>query len=385
MVMEEQGIGKKKALGRIEVPNKVLEGGVETSQKGMDEDEALKGTTNVSKDQTKILEDSVCTGKDQDQGVGMDQFQHKVLKSSNEAGGIQDEVLNYRMDVDHVQAVVVEAGFDKDKTENNVLEDAVAVYKVQEKVLHGGANVNKVLNSRLHMDTVQNMGQYGCFDVHDKVLEDRVEVDKILEGGLDIDKFQDKVLKGGVAMDKIQDMVVVHLNTSEDGFVKGNVTVDGINVFEDSGYVEKVLDEVLEKAVGMDMVQNKKESGVDVDKSLDEVPKDSVLKVNADMEELLNGQEQVETMRCQVKITTRHNLQLRMVNHTSRDVHVRLLGHGERITGSGKEAYCSDTDRHHVDDNPIKHLLVAEITYVLSVNVYLTDDESFTQIIVKIE
>ncbi|KAG5281246.1 hypothetical protein AALO_G00069020 [Alosa alosa] len=46
-------------------------------------------------------------------------------------------------------------------------------------------------------------------------------------------------------------------------------------------------------------------------------------------------EERSDGMRCQVKITVRHNLQLRMANHTARDVYVRLLGHGGRISGAG--------------------------------------------------
>lgn len=38
-----------------------------------------------------------------------------------------------------------------------------------------------------------------------------------------------------------------------------------------------------------------------------------------------------EALRCQVKITTRRNLHLRIANHTARDVYVRLVGHGGRI------------------------------------------------------
>lgn len=49
-------------------------------------------------------------------------------------------------------------------------------------------------------------------------------------------------------------------------------------------------------------------------------------------------EERADAMRCQVKITTRHNLQLRMANYTARDVYVRLLGHGDRISGTGTEA-----------------------------------------------
>ncbi|KAA8592154.1 hypothetical protein FQN60_017609 [Etheostoma spectabile] len=40
-----------------------------------------------------------------------------------------------------------------------------------------------------------------------------------------------------------------------------------------------------------------------------------------------------EALRCQVKITTRRNLHLRIANHTARDVYVRLVGHGGRIAG----------------------------------------------------
>ncbi|KAJ8413926.1 hypothetical protein AAFF_G00065240 [Aldrovandia affinis] len=45
--------------------------------------------------------------------------------------------------------------------------------------------------------------------------------------------------------------------------------------------------------------------------------------------------ERAEAVRCQVKITTRQSLQLRMANYTARDVYVRLLGHGTRISGAG--------------------------------------------------
>lgn len=38
-----------------------------------------------------------------------------------------------------------------------------------------------------------------------------------------------------------------------------------------------------------------------------------------------------EALRCQVKITTRRSLHLRIANHTARDVYVRLVGHGGRI------------------------------------------------------
>ncbi|KAK5932427.1 hypothetical protein CgunFtcFv8_004129 [Champsocephalus gunnari] len=40
-----------------------------------------------------------------------------------------------------------------------------------------------------------------------------------------------------------------------------------------------------------------------------------------------------EALRCQVKITTRRSLHLRIANHTARDVYVRLVGHGGRIAG----------------------------------------------------
>lgn len=38
-----------------------------------------------------------------------------------------------------------------------------------------------------------------------------------------------------------------------------------------------------------------------------------------------------ESLRCQVKITTRRNLHLRIANHTARDVYVRLVGNGRRV------------------------------------------------------
>ncbi|GLD54073.1 FERM domain-containing protein 3 [Lates japonicus] len=41
-----------------------------------------------------------------------------------------------------------------------------------------------------------------------------------------------------------------------------------------------------------------------------------------------------EALRCQVKITTRRSLHLRIANHTARDVYVRLVGHGGRLTGA---------------------------------------------------
>lgn len=41
-----------------------------------------------------------------------------------------------------------------------------------------------------------------------------------------------------------------------------------------------------------------------------------------------------EALRCQVKITTRRSLHLRIANHTARDVYVRLVGQGGRISGN---------------------------------------------------
>lgn len=40
-----------------------------------------------------------------------------------------------------------------------------------------------------------------------------------------------------------------------------------------------------------------------------------------------------EALSCQVKITTRRSLHLRIANHTRRDVYVRLVGNGGRIAG----------------------------------------------------
>ena len=44
---------------------------------------------------------------------------------------------------------------------------------------------------------------------------------------------------------------------------------------------------------------------------------------------------QADSLRCQVKITTRRNLHLRISNHTSRDVYVRVVGRQGRVSGSG--------------------------------------------------
>uniref|UniRef100_A0A3Q2CI49 Uncharacterized protein n=1 Tax=Cyprinodon variegatus TaxID=28743 RepID=A0A3Q2CI49_CYPVA len=41
-----------------------------------------------------------------------------------------------------------------------------------------------------------------------------------------------------------------------------------------------------------------------------------------------------EAARCQVKITTRRSIHLRIANHTARDIYVRLAGHGGRIAGT---------------------------------------------------
>lgn len=71
------------------------------------------------------------------------------------------------------------------------------------------------------------------------------------------------------------------------------------------------------------------EEGLREEEDVDEV-------LNAALEESL--EERADALRCQVKITTRHNLQLRLANYTARDVYVRLLGHGDRISGTGMEA-----------------------------------------------
>ncbi|XP_027023056.2 uncharacterized protein LOC113656168 [Tachysurus fulvidraco] len=356
--MEEQVVERKEGLDCTEVPDKVFLGDVETYkvlQRGVDEGKVLEGTLDFGEDQTKVLENSVYMGKAQIlKGVGVDQFQHEM--SSNIMGMVQNEVLDGNMDVVKVYTVVLEGGSDKDDAiHGNILEDSMDM-EVQYKVLDGGIDVNKV---------------------EDKFFMSGVEVDKYLEGGLDMDKvqcrvlecrmnadkLQDKFLKGGVEIGKFQDKVLkgdVH-HLVEDNFLKKNVNVDKIY---GTVNMEKVIDDVLEDAVAMDMVQNRMEDGVDVDNTLDEVLKCSVnININengvdlkeahdmvhedrVDVKGNLNAQERFDTLRCQVRIITRHNLRLHMANHTTRDVYVRLLGHGERITGSGKEAYDD-----HEEDN----------------------------------
>ncbi|XP_058246484.1 uncharacterized protein LOC131353447 [Hemibagrus wyckioides] len=340
--MEEQGVGKKEEL------DWVLLGDVEIDmvlQRGMDEDEVLEGTIDVGKGQSHILEERVYMGRDQTlEGVGVGQFQHEILESSNDVVKAQNDVLDGGMDVIKVQAVVLEDGSDKDKFQGKILEDSVDRDKVRDKVLDGGMEVNKIEDK-------------GGVEV-DKFLEGGLDMDqvRVLEGSMDADKIQDEILKGGVEMDKFQHKVLKHDvdHSPEDNFVKGNVDVTEIydTVVEDS--VERVIDEVPEKAVAIDKVRNKMEDNVDMGKTLDEALKGSVninengwelkeahgtvLEDNVNME-VLNARQRMDSLRCHVRITTRHNLQLRMANHTARDVYVRLLGHGERITGSGKEAY----------------------------------------------
>ncbi|XP_046727391.1 uncharacterized protein LOC124399996 [Silurus meridionalis] len=199
-----------------------------------------------------------------------------------------NKVLNFSLNMDKVQGNPIEGGMEMDKTENKILEGGMEVNNFQVKFLKGGA-----------------------------------EVDNILGGGLDRDKFQHKVSEGCMDVAKFQDNVLkcsVHLNTGEDNFVKENIDVKEI----------QTLEEALK-------------GSVDVNKNSVELRKahDTVLEESVAVEEVLKTQEWMDTLRCQVKITTRYNLQLRMANHTGRDVYVRLLDHGERIGGSGKEAYCS--------------------------------------------
>ena len=54
-----------------------------------------------------------------------------------------------------------------------------------------------------------------------------------------------------------------------------------------------------------------------------------------------------EALSCQVKITTRRSLHLRIANHTARDVYVRLVGHGGRIAGTstGHQRYTLEQSK----------------------------------------
>lgn len=84
----------------------------------------------------------------------------------------------------------------------------------------------------------------------------------------------------------------------------------------------EVFREQEECVVGHEMVA---EEGLREEEDVDEALEESL-------------EERADALRCQVKITTRHNLQLRLANYTARDVYVRLLGHGDRISGTGMEA-----------------------------------------------
>ncbi|CAB1423602.1 unnamed protein product [Pleuronectes platessa] len=55
-----------------------------------------------------------------------------------------------------------------------------------------------------------------------------------------------------------------------------------------------------------------------------------------------------EALRCQVKITTRRSLHLRIANHTARDVYVRLVGSAGRISGT-----CTGCQRNTLEQSVV--------------------------------
>uniref|UniRef100_A0A3Q0RA80 FERM domain containing 3 n=1 Tax=Amphilophus citrinellus TaxID=61819 RepID=A0A3Q0RA80_AMPCI len=77
---------------------------------------------------------------------------------------------------------------------------------------------------------------------------------------------------------------------------------------------------------------------------------------------------------CQVKITTRRSLHLRIANHTRRDVYVRLVGNRGRIAGFSPLRVSMETtnlrpqtpkDEHELeeDDEASGTLIISELTY----------------------
>lgn len=56
-----------------------------------------------------------------------------------------------------------------------------------------------------------------------------------------------------------------------------------------------------------------------------------------------------DTLRCQVKITTRRSLHLRIANHTAQDVYVRLVGREGLIAGTsvGQPRNALEQSKHH--------------------------------------
>lgn len=228
---------------------------------------------------------------------------------------------------DERKGKVLEDDVDEDKFQDLVLDSGMEINMVPEKFLKGVVKVEMFLNKDLN--PVQLKVPDGSID------------DTFLKGGVEVNKFQDKVLNSNLDPN------------TEDNFQKRNVYVDEIHdmILKDSVYPPK---KVLEKTVNM-KVQNKMGDYVDLTKALDEVLKNSVdvnkngvklnkaydmvLKDYVNVVEVLNVRKRMNTTRCQVRITIRHNLQLRLANHTAQDVYVRLLSYGERITGSGKESY----------------------------------------------
>ena len=64
-----------------------------------------------------------------------------------------------------------------------------------------------------------------------------------------------------------------------------------------------------------------------------------------------------DTLRCQVKITTRRSLHLRIANHTARDVYVRLVGHGGHVPeiNAGIPRTLLEQSKSRWRQNPLWH------------------------------
>uniref|UniRef100_A0A668AX62 FERM domain containing 3 n=1 Tax=Myripristis murdjan TaxID=586833 RepID=A0A668AX62_9TELE len=70
-----------------------------------------------------------------------------------------------------------------------------------------------------------------------------------------------------------------------------------------------------------------------------------------------------DALRCQVKITTRRSLHLRIANHTARDVYVRLVGHGGRVAGTGMGPQKSTPKKKEEEEETSGALTISELVY----------------------
>lgn len=205
--------------------------------------------------------------------------------------------------------------------EHKGLVDGVLGMKIRVQDLEDAGNPNEVQTDSVDVDTLQKKESHDIADV------DRVQAD-VMNG-----EIPDEALKSSLDGDK--DQTLDRMSGQDKRLEVGlpevlDRPVDADNVQEGllKGDWKRPIDEMLNEAQSQSSLDITRFVGGDLNKAVEKVPEISVL----------NAQTWMNSMRCQVKITTRHSLQLHMANHTARDVYVRLLHHGDRISGNGTKA-----------------------------------------------